>query len=140
MMRCGLRRHAKELLVADSEAPVVWATAQQPLRLAPGWKLEQTQPSGCVYMHPKYGIASFRGIEDDAGRKWMNFTLLPTCPITLEDVRVFRLVFFPDRAIVAMAIEPGSGEMLNMWWSVDEKGLPMDPDWKAVMTPDTSHG
>jgi hypothetical protein len=140
-MRSKMRKQlAAKLTVEDSDMPVVWATTHQPLRLSDGWKRDQKMHDGCIYTHPKYGLGSLRGIEDDAGRKWMHFSLMPTCPITLEDVRDFRRAFFPDRAIVSLAIEPGTAKMLNMWWAVDEKGVPMDPDWKAVMTPEADDG
>jgi hypothetical protein len=101
-MRSKMRKQlAAKLTVEDSDMPVVWATTHQPLRLSDGWKRDQKMHDGCIYTHPKYGLGSLRGIEDDAGRKWMHFSLMPTCPITLEDVRDFRRAFFPDRAIVS---------------------------------------
>lgn len=136
MRKSQKERLAHNLLVADSEPPLVWVTTLLPVQLDGGWKRSDKIPDGCVYIHQAYGLASLRGIEDSAGRKWLHFSLVPIVPLRLEDIRRIRDIFFPEDAIVALAIPAEQSDLMHMWWSIDGTGLPMDSGWRAVVHDD----
>lgn len=133
MRKSKIDKLTYELTIKDSEPPLVWATTLLPIHLSDGWRRGEKLPDGCFYMHPKFGLASFRGLEDDAGRKWMHLSVMPTGWVHLNDIGVLRNEFFPQKAIVSMAIPSEQADMIHLWWSVDDKGIPMDPGWKDLI-------
>lgn len=120
-------------LVQDDVQPVIWAITAQPARLAgTGWKEVEKLQDGAIYSRQGGPLVAFRGIEDKAGRRWMLLSA-GGCEPTMELARELRTTFFPNRAIVSVAVCPDERPMLEMWWAVDGDGLPMDEGWKIVM-------
>jgi hypothetical protein len=119
-------------LIQDQPVPLLWAITAQPVDID-GWRETAKLADGACYA--KVGTSAevvFRGISDGAGRRWMVLSAVGCSP-TMKVARELREMFFPERAIVAVSVGPDPSPMLEMWWSVDGDGLPLDEGWRAVM-------